>query len=390
MSDATRRPAVSHWFACSCDLLREMEAAGLDAPAVVLNVAAWTYAAVNMTDGVLTTRETARLPYATPRRRNALETTGFWHRLEDGRIELVGYLDLNDTRARIQTRQAQARERQQRARERAADETAEHDSGGVDDGTRHAERHASRHGPLPSPSPSPLPKGEEEHVNDGPEEQDGVIGGERQDTSEATALTPRGPQPRGDDDPSSSDRARGRVRRRERDSAAAGPPMPRWEDKPWEPVRDAWEERGLTFEPKPGQRKLLWPVLVEFPDRAGDWVAEAPVDDSSSYGVVAHVLAAATAERLRHRLPDLFAELSEEERARWLEAEGAGPQLFGNPMREARQTGEGLPTVAAGENPFRLALPKMVKEHEDLLAWLAHNRRAGTTTEGTGDGWTTA
>jgi len=166
--------------------------------------------------------------------------------------------------------------------------------------------------------------------------------------------------------------------------------MPRWEDKPWEPVRDPWEERGLIYEPKPGQRKLLWPILIEFPDLVGDWVAEAPVDESSTYGVVAYVLAAAKAERLRHRLPELFAALSDEERAHWHEEERAWPAFCGNPMREARQAGEGLPDVAPGENPFRVALPTLLREHEELLARLAQTRRANATTENAGNGWTTA
>jgi hypothetical protein len=165
--------------------------------------------------------------------------------------------------------------------------------------------------------------------------------------------------------------------------------MPRWEDKPWAPVRDAWEARGLSYEPTPPQRRRLWPVLVEFPELVGDWAAEAPVDDSSTYGVVGHVLAAAKAERLRRQVPDLFAELSEEERTRWLEEERAWPTFFVNPMREARQTGAGLPDVAPGENPFRVALPTMLREREELLAWLANTRRANTPTEGSGDGWST-
>ncbi len=160
--------------------------------------------------------------------------------------------------------------------------------------------------------------------------------------------------------------------------------MPRWEDQGWEPVRDAWETRGLTYEPTPPQRRLLWPVLDQFPELVGEWVAEAPLDDSSSYGVVRHVLAAAAAERLRHRLPDLFAELSEEERARWLEAEERWG-TYRNPMRTARYSGEGLPAVGPEKNPFRVALPEMVKLLEEPLTW----RTTTTPTDEGADGsWT--
>jgi hypothetical protein len=42
---ATRRPSLGRWFVVSCDLVREMEAAELDAPTIVLHVAAWAMAA---------------------------------------------------------------------------------------------------------------------------------------------------------------------------------------------------------------------------------------------------------------------------------------------------------------------------------------------------------
>ena len=169
--------------------------------------------------------------------------------------------------------------------------------------------------------------------------------------------------------------------------------MPRWEDEPWEPVRDNWDARGLAYEPSAGQRRKLWPVLVEFPELVGDWVAEAPVEDSTTYGVVRHVLAAAAGERLRQRLPELFAALSEEERGRWREEERAWPRYLKNPLYEARQSGKGLPADTAGENPFRLALPKMVQERQALKDLFRPRPRTteaeGTaaTREGAGDAW---
>jgi hypothetical protein len=315
--------------------------------------------------------------------------------VEGGGIELVDYLAVNRTRERILSQQAQARERVQRARERATGasagepEDADHDAGHTG---RCAEGYALRYAALPSPLPSPFPEPEEEDVNVGSGDQDRVVEDRPVKIARVTTTTDPEPSTTVDHDPSSLGRERGRGRRGHGDTAAARPSMPRWEDEAWAPVRDSWTARNLEYPPSAPQRRRLWPIRVEFPDLVGEWVAEAVVEDdrveSISYGIVRHVLAMAAAERVRSALPALFAELSDDEQTRWLAAEQSWPGDFINPMSKARETGEGLPDAAPGENPFRLGLPRMLTSLERLQDAIAATRRAFAGTEDANDGWT--
>ena len=126
--------------------------------------------------------------------------------------------------------------------------------------------------------------------------------------------------------------------------------VPDWEEPVWKPVRDAWEERGLEYPPRPRQRALMWPAVRDFGDKVGDWVAEAPHETSATYEIVGYVLLRAEWERKRE---GLFNELTEDERQAWLDIEETAPGQYTTSelMRRARVEGVGLPETDGGENP---------------------------------------
>jgi hypothetical protein len=64
----------------------------------------------------------------------------------------------------------------------------------------------------------------------------------------------------------------------------------------WDAFRKAWQKRGPSFGFPPSgdvdtadsQRAVLWPIVVDWPDDAARWVAEAP--PGSPFEVVGYVL----------------------------------------------------------------------------------------------------
>ena len=133
--------------------------------------------------------------------------------------------------------------------------------------------------------------------------------------------------------------------------------VPDWEESIWTPVREAWDDRGLEYPPRPRQRSLMWPAVRDFGDKVGDWVAEAPHETSSTYEIVEYVLLRAEWERT---MEGLFNDLTEEERQAWLDLEQTvrGTFTTSDLMRRARVEGIGLPETDDGENPYRVMLLK--------------------------------
>jgi len=130
--------------------------------------------------------------------------------------------------------------------------------------------------------------------------------------------------------------------------------LPAWAEGAWGDAFAAWHERGLRHPPTTPQRRLLWPIVQEFPDELGEWIREAPYDDErSTFGVVAYVLARAAEARTLRR----FDELDADEQAEWMRIERAYHGALANAAREMRLHGTGLPEATGDDNPFRLALP---------------------------------
>jgi len=138
--------------------------------------------------------------------------------------------------------------------------------------------------------------------------------------------------------------------------------VPNWDEPAWEPMRDAWDQRGLEYPPTAGQRSKMWPIVCEFGQKIRDWVAEAPHETSSTFEIVAYVLTCARWERTRQTL---FQALTAEEQQEWLDLEENAPQILktGLVMQRARIQGVGLPNVADVENPFHL----MLREQADRV-----------------------
>ena len=176
-----------------------------------------------------------------------------------------------------------------------------------------------------------------------------------------------------DDERSSAGRTVGKQRRDENEVVRGGrgkgrgigrpvPPMPPWEDERWAETYEAWHGRGLHEPPSSGQLRLLWPVASALPNRIADWINEGPYGDTT-HPIVAHVLASAEAVRAAEVQRVAFGALSNDEQAEWFDLEEGLPYWHPNPLRKSRLAETVLPTVADGENPFRVALPAIEQRH---------------------------
>jgi hypothetical protein len=156
-----------------------------------------------------------------------------------------------------------------------------------------------------------------------------------------------------------------------RGSSGRGSPLPprvaipEWQQRAWEPAREAWGQRGLALPPSPAQRRLLWPVVVAHPNEVGDWIAEAPRDEDNdtTYSIVSHVLARARTWQTREQRAVLWEGLSDDERTRWLAIERNGSGATARDLRQARVEGLGLPLSDPPFNPYR----EMLREAEENL-----------------------
>ena len=115
MTNDLKSPLTRLWHAIPNDLHPLMVRAGLDEAARDLNFEAWRFVGDQLTDGHLTRIEATRLGGASPARISKLVAAGFWREIAGG-YELVGYLEVNRTRAQIAKKMADGRKRTARWR----------------------------------------------------------------------------------------------------------------------------------------------------------------------------------------------------------------------------------------------------------------------------------
>lgn len=331
------RDLKPQWLALPLDLLEDMERAGLDERAVVLNIAAWCYAARHRTDGLLTGKEVARLQGYGRTRLQGLLDHGFWKPHPRG-VELVGYLDVNSSRATVEARLAGARDRQARyARSRSEPRgRADDEERDLADASDEASGDVAYLHSYPSPEePERVLTAFEVQGGDGHAPRLAIV---KSALTHATSMSQSDPV----SSPSSVGRGKGDASR----SKALS-----WDAPQWAEVRHSWESRGLALPPTQGQLRHLWPVVMEFGPRVAGWVASAPVGDTT-FSIIEAVLE----EAHRTRALRMYSELTEAEQAEWSEAEAQEAYFKVKPFTEARFTGLGLPNVADGENPYRVML----------------------------------
>lgn len=108
------------WLAIPITLHAEMVRVGLDVSTRDLNLQAWSHVATYQTDGRLTNLEASHLYSSTRPRRQKLVDTGFWKEVGTD-FEVIGYLEVNRTRARIEKERADHRVSQKKYMERLTD-----------------------------------------------------------------------------------------------------------------------------------------------------------------------------------------------------------------------------------------------------------------------------
>ena len=360
----TGRQAPRRYFCVPVELVREMDLAAIPEGAAALNLAAWSYAAANLTDGFLSPREAARLPWFTPSRKRALIAAGTWL-VSGDRIVLTGFLDVNATRQHVEERRAANIERVHRFRAKHSGEPPGDDIQG----------NAFRNDPIPLPLSIPkenMKEGTPQRVDDGegsgdPQHVSGMVGDPRRHAGPTRRAESRreGGFPSSAEGQAEFDRETGtnpptktkRQRRR----------MPPWDDSAWHPFSVAWHERGMREPPTDKQLHLLWREIAEFgAEAAADWLADAPFEpgedplygDGStvSYGLVRHVLAAGRREHQRVSIVAAWEGLTDAEKTQWFSVERSFPFAFVNPLQDARLNGEIPSDLEGDEDPLRTLL----------------------------------
>jgi hypothetical protein len=237
------RSTGARWLAVPTGFSEAMARAGLTAEHRALIYAAWDYAARERTDGLLTRDELQRLAGFKKTLLQPIVAAGYLDESGD-RYRIVGYLDLNITRAEIESFIGLQR--------------AKATLGGRASGTA---RGAG--GRFTGPGTDPA----------GPSHRPGGLVTTDPKTDPAT--DPPYPYPYTNTNTYQGTRVG--------DDAVWVGFGPAWAE-----FREAWTARGFRLPPTEAQQLVLWPIVDARPEDSAAWVTEAPGRSASE--VVGHVL----------------------------------------------------------------------------------------------------